>query len=136
MEETTLTEKFFEPDILRFLFDDYEETSTTSTTTSTTFDQDTPAPIDDHYPANEGEEVVTVQELEQPAAKRVKTTKRVFAPPKSAIEIEQAKRAAIHPKTVADMKYCLHIWEEWATFRLTEHRVLVPPIHELQELNF
>ncbi len=63
LDREALTEKFFEPDILCFLFDDYEDTTST-----TTFNPDTPAPIDDHYSANEGEELVTVQELEQPAA--------------------------------------------------------------------
>ena len=87
----------------------------------------------------EREGTTQVQEIKAielpPPTKRSKWTasKRVFAPPMSAKEIEKAKQKAIPQSTRADTDYCLRVWKEWCQHRLTNHGDVIPPLHEMPE---
>ena len=83
-------------------------------------------------------------EAEQPTAKRPKqdsgsnstatpaasANSRKFALPKTEEDILQAKRRAIPASTLKDTKYCVAIWSEWCSHRLTNYGDLIPPLEE------
>ena len=56
---------------------------------------------------------------------------RKFALPKTEEEISLAKRGAIPATTHKDTKYCVTIWNEWCSHRLTNYRETIPPLEEL-----
>ena len=61
---------------------------------------------------------------------------RSFAAPKTKEEISAAKASAIPAKTRADTKYCIGIWKEWCSYRLTKYGVTIPPLMELSTADF
>ena len=85
-------------------------------------------------------------EIEQPASKRPRqdsgssstalvsaanANPRKCALPKSEEDILQAKRRATPATTLKDTKYCVTIWNEWCSHRLTNYGDAIPPLEEL-----
>ena len=56
---------------------------------------------------------------------------RKFALPKTEEDILQAKRHAIPASTLKDTKYCIAIWNEWCSHRLTNYGDAIAPLEEL-----
>lgn len=56
---------------------------------------------------------------------------RVFAPPKTKNEVEQARTGAIPKKTCDDMMYCLRIWNEWRHHRQVNYGDSIPEICQI-----
>ena len=56
---------------------------------------------------------------------------RKFAPPKTTKQLEHARMEAVPKKTLQDIKYCFKIWNEWKSYRLSQHNVSIPEIEEL-----
>ena len=70
----------------------------------------------------------TKQPAIQPASKR-----RRFGTPVTNEEVENAKRAAVPPKTWQDTQYCVRMFSAWRESRVEETGTVIPPLIELTE---
>ena len=75
------------------------------------------------------------QPLQQPikrqrlcAAEGCTSTARIFAPPKTEQDIQQARLGAIPKKTQSDTKYCIGMWNEWRYHRYMNYHDSIPEI--------
>ena len=70
-------------------------------------------------------------ETPNPAPTTSPTPKSRFAAPKTARDIQEARRQGVPKKTQQDTSYCVRVWEQWRSYRRETCGDIIPALTDI-----